>query len=115
MLLIYAIVFLEECGKTKKMTGKFVVWKDGVLKNEKKVAEANMNCIDTPCYCYGRICLMTKGNACNEGNVLIDGRAVCGSKYSWTSYIQNAICKELGFRGAKKLWRTDVTDEDKQR
>ena len=43
---------------------------------------------------------MSKGNACNEGNVFIDGKATCGSKNSWTSFIQHAICKELGFPGA---------------
>ena len=94
------------------MHRQFVVWKDGVLKNGRKVADANMNCKDTPCYCYGRICLMTKGDACNEGNVLVDGRAVCGLINSWTSYIQNAICKELGFHGAEKL---TLTNEDKER
>ena len=51
---------------------------------------------------------MSKGNACNEGNVLIDGKATCGSKNSWTSFIQDTICKELGFPGAQTLAVEDM-------
>ena len=84
------------------MTGRnFFVWKG---------SNANMDCIGTPCHCYGRICLMSKGNACNEGNVLIDGKAVCGVIHGWTSEIKDAICKELGFRGAlsRDISTTDI-------
>ena len=93
MITISTIFSSSECGKTKKMTRQFTVWKG---------SNAKMNCMATPCYCYGRVCLMTEGTACNEGNVLIDGKAVCGAKHLWTKDMQNAICKELGFLGAKE-------------
>ena len=51
---------------------------------------------------------MSKGYACHEGNVFIDGKATCGSKNSWTSFIQHAICKELGFPGALTLTVDDM-------
>ena len=102
MITIKNIFYISECGKTKKMTRQFTVWKG---------TNAKMNCMATPCYCYGRVCLMNKGTACNEGNVLIDGKAVCGTAHLWTKDMQDAICKELGFRGREKK----LTNEDSKR
>ena len=72
------------------MTTTFTVSKDSNRK---------MKCSPSkPCYCYGKICLVSNTKSCSEGNVFLDGRPVCGAEYGWDKRIGRAICQELGFK-----------------
>ena len=63
-----------------------------------KTSVAEMLCSSSsPCYCYGKVCLVANSSNCNEGNVFIDGRAFCGDASGW-DVIGKLICQELGFR-----------------
>lgn len=69
-----------------------------------KYTNARMQCTEkTPCYCYGKICLVSNTKKCNEGNIFIDGRAICGLMDGWKSnnkpgVLGDLICQALGFR-----------------
>ena len=52
---------------------------------------------EKPCHCHGRICLVGSQN-CNEGNVFIDGKPICGITGAWRKEdAGKALCDELGF------------------
>ena len=61
--------------------------------------EYHMKCSkDEPCFCYGRICL-TGSQKCSEGNVIINGSAVCGAKTGWDKKFAGYMtCNDLGFK-----------------
>ena len=74
--------------------------------NVSKTSAAAMLCSSSsPCYCYGKICLVSNTKNCNEGNVFIDGRAFCGTTTGW-ELIGNHICQDLGFRNLSAV-KTD--------
>ena len=81
------------CGKTKKMTQNFVV---SIYSKHQMVCTA-----DRPCYCYGKICLVSNKGNCYEGYVFIDGRPFCGAGVGWNKRVGRAICQELGFRNVE--------------
>ena len=73
------------------MTWNFVIAKD------QEGASLSMKCsASKPCYCYGRLCLVSTTGKCSEGNVFIDGRPICGTAAGWEK-LGKQICQELGF------------------
>ena len=79
------------------MTWDFVIAKDEGKDSKNKNLSLRMKCsISNPCYCYGRLCLVSNTAKCNEGNVFIDGRPICGTHSGWKE-LGKHICHELGF------------------
>ena len=78
------------CGKTTRVEKNFFV---------NKISRDRITCSpEQPCHCYGRVCLIGSQN-CNEGNVFLDGKPICGISGAWRAQdIGKALCKELGFR-----------------
>ena len=60
----------------------------------------NLSCKpESPCYCYGSICLKlpSKDAECNSGQVYQSGKPVCNNEFSEKG--GNVICNSLGFYG----------------
>ena len=89
-------LYFAECGKTRRMTANFTVIKDHTDQN----LNSKMKCTDRkPCFCYGKLCLVSEDGKCNQGNVFIEGTPVCGPSANWNEMLGELICQELGFRG----------------
>ena len=94
-ILLNDSLMVTGCGKTKRMDHNFTVSEN---------SKAKMVCSDKrPCYCYGNICLVSKSNNCFEGNVFLDGSPICGAGQGWHKNLTKIICKELGFRDARRI------------
>ena len=73
-----------------------MTWNFAIAK-EQEGASLSMKCSALkPCYCYGRLCLVSTTGKCTEGNVFIDGRPICGAVAGWEKLAKH-ICQELGF------------------
>ena len=72
-----------------------------VSKEDKK---SNMRCSEEkPCYCHGKICLVSDKDSCTSGNVFIEGAAVCGPEKYFTKDLGRTICQQLGFRDLHRI------------